>query len=237
MTLLEAYEKVKEIDSILNKKIGFDLSYKEVGFSLVSYGLLIRGYNKFIYNRSLDKNIKGEDLKAIMRVNYVGRSNIFSFFAFIKGVNKWVKLFFCIIIIGSLIMFLYFDGLSYIYYYKNLYIQFLYHYYMLILLILNIIPIIINAIILYLLSKVESKGHISIPKFSPNILKRFINYLIYIGKNKELLNYYKGRCRAELLFYVVLLVFILCVFIYYSVSVSFSNEINDVSNVSGDQDK
>ena len=108
---------------------------------------------------------------------------------------------------------------------------------MLILLILNIIPIIINAMILYLLDKVEKKGYISIPKYLPNILKRFINYLIYIGKNKELLNYYKGRCRAELLFYVVLLVFILCVFIYYSVSVSFSNEINDVSNVSGDQDK
>ena len=65
---------------------------------------------------------------------------------------------------------------------------------MLILLILINIPIIINAILLYLLAKVESKGYISIPKFSPNVLKRFIKYLIKIGKNKELLNYYKGRC-------------------------------------------
>ena len=90
-------------------------------------------------------------------------------------------------------MFLYFDGLSYIYYYKNLYIQFLYDYYMLILLILLLIPIIINAIFLYLLAKVESKGYISTPKFSPKILKRFINYLIKIGKKKELLKYYKGQ--------------------------------------------
>lgn len=89
-------------------------------------------------------------------------------------------------------MFLYFDGLSFIYYYKNWIYKIYYPYYKLILLILNIIPIIINAIFLFMLAKVESKGYISIPKFAPNILKRFINYLIKIGKDKELLNYYKG---------------------------------------------
>ena len=70
------------------------------------------------------------------------------------------------------------------------------------------VPIFINGIILYLLGKLEKKGEISIPKnkLLPGIFNRFINYLMKISKNKELLSYYKGRCKAELVFYVVILI-------------------------------
>ena len=82
-----------------------------------------------------------------------------------------------------------------------------------------------------MLYKVESKGYISIPKFSPNILKRFLNYLIKIGNNKELLNSYKDYIWAELKFYLVILVIVLCVFTYNSYN------INDVSKyISNDKD-
>lgn len=127
MTLLELYEKVKQIDSKLELKIA--LNYKEVGLSLVSYGLLMKGFNKYVYNRPIPKQFQGEDLKTILRAKHVGRiffgtilapfmifsfhqvrsryplfnvnvtkniesdnnlgkSSIFGFFAFIKGVNK-----------------------------------------------------------------------------------------------------------------------------------------------------
>ena len=67
-----------------------------------------------------------------------------------------------------------------------------------------------------MLGKVESKGYISVPKYGPNILKRFINFLIKLGQNKELLNYWKGYSLAELKFYVFILLFVLCVFSYFS---------------------
>lgn len=127
MTLLELYEKVKQIDSKLELKIA--LNYKEVGLSLVSYGLLMKGFNKYVYNRPIPKQFQGEDLKTILRAKHAGRiffgtimapfmifsfhqlrsryplfnvnvtkniesdnnlgkSSIFGFFAFIKGVNK-----------------------------------------------------------------------------------------------------------------------------------------------------
>ena len=95
---------------------------------------------------------------------------------------------------------------------------------LIILLFLILIPITVNAITLYLLDIIEKKDKISNHKLIPSILNRYINYLIKDGNNKELLNYYKSYSWAELKFYVVILVFVLCVFTY------FSYEINDVSS-------
>ena len=72
-----------------------------------------------------------------------------------------------------------------------------------------------NAITLYLLVKIERKSEISIHKLFPIILDRYINYLIKVGNNEELLSYYKGRCKAELAFYVIIL-------ILYFISLKFS---------------
>ena len=268
ITLLELYEKIKEIDSKLDLKLIWN--YKELGLSLVSYGLIMRSFNKYVYKRPIPKILQGEDLKTILRARYVGRiifgtimapfviismnglkglnllsdvnvnltknnetdnnlnkSSTIVFLAIIKGlkgVNKWVKLFLGIIIIVSLIMlwYAYGDILTNINFYKNWIYKNFYPYYILILLILIFIPIIVNAIFLFMLYKVESKGYISIPKFSPNILKRFINFLKKTNKNKELLNYYKGQSWAELKFYVVILVIVLCVISYYSINITIS---------------
>lgn len=99
-----------------------------------------------------------------------------------------------------------FDGMSMIYYIKDLKNDIYFSYLKYLLLLFILIPIFINGIILYLLGKVEKKGDISIPKLLPGMFNRFISYILKIGKNKELLTYYKGRCKAELVFYVVILI-------------------------------
>lgn len=86
-----------------------------------------------------------------------------------------------------------------------------------------IIPIMINIIILLLLRTLDKNGNDSVlinslSRLFPNFLnivqssKSFINYLIKIVNNKELLNYYKSRGYLEILFYVALL---LMVFIFF----------------------
>ena len=102
-------------------------------------------------------------------------------------------------------MLIYFEGLSYIFNIINIYKQYIFQYYMFILLFVMFIPITINGIVLYLLYKVESQGSISISKYSPNILKRSIQFLIRLGRNKESLDAFKLRCRSELSFYLILL--------------------------------
>ena len=104
-------------------------------------------------------------------------------------------------------MFFMFDGMSLIYYIKDLKNDmYFFCYFNIFLLLIILIPIIINSFILYLLIKIERKGEISNPKLFPSILNKYINYLIEVGKNKELLSYYKDRCKSELVFYVVILI-------------------------------
>ena len=107
-------------------------------------------------------------------------------------------------------MFFIFNGMSLIYYIKNdmpTQINEIYYYFKIFLLFIILVPIIMNAITLYLLVKIERKSEISIHKLFPIILDRYINYLIKVGNNEELLSYYKGRCKAELAFYVIILIF------------------------------
>lgn len=99
-----------------------------------------------------------------------------------------------------------FDGTSLIYYIKDLKNEIYYSYLNYFLLFIILVPIFINGIILYLLGIIEKNGEISIPKILPSILNRYINYINKIGKNKELLSYYKGRCKAELGLYLVILI-------------------------------
>lgn len=107
-----------------------------------------------------------------------------------------------------------FDGMSMIYYIKDLKNEIYYYYLNYFLLFTILVPIFINGIILYLLGKIEKTGEISIPKILPSILNRYINYINNIGKNKELLSYYKGRCKAELGLYVVILILYFICFMF-----------------------
>lgn len=120
-------------------------------------------------------------------------------------VNVSVIIFTLLILI---LMFWMFDGMRMMYYIKELKNDIYSSYLNYLLLLFILVPIFINGIILYLLGKLEKKGEISIPKnkLLPGIFNRFINYLMKISKNKELLSYYKGRCKAELVFYVVILI-------------------------------
>src|SRR5579875_3659459 len=103
-----------------------------------------------------------------------------------------------------------FDGMSMIYCIKDLKNEIYFSYLKYLLLLFILVPIFINGIILYLLRKLEKNGEISLTltltKILPGIFNRFISYIMKIGKNKELLTYYKGRCKAELVFYVVILI-------------------------------
>ena len=99
-----------------------------------------------------------------------------------------------------------FDGMSLIYYIKDLKNDIYYYYFKNFLFFIILIPITINTITLYLLDKIERKDERSNHKLFPSILNRYVNYLIKVGENKELLSYYKGRCIAELVFYVIILI-------------------------------
>jgi hypothetical protein len=153
---------------------------------------------------SLEQNIVNE--------NNSTKSSNFGLFFLLKKVNVWVIV---IIILILILMFFIFDGMSMIYYIKNLKNEIYYFYYFKIfLLFIILIPIIINSIILYLLKSIEKKGEISIPNFLPSILNRSINYLVKVGKNKELLSYYKERCKSELVFYVIILILYFICFMF-----------------------
>ena len=79
------------------------------------------------------------------------------------------------------------------------------------------VPIFINGILLYLLDKIEKNGVLPIyqNKILASMLNGYINYINKIGQNKELLNYYKGRCKGELLFYnIIIILLVIIQFIY-----------------------
>jgi hypothetical protein len=115
------------------------------------------------------------------------------------------------------------DGMSFIYYIKDLRNNMFFVKYFILFIIL--IPIFINVITLYFIRKIEKTGKISIQQQTKNnlflppsllalrrakqslsIFNKYINYINKIGKNKELLKYYKGRCRAESVFYIFILI-------------------------------
>lgn len=101
-----------------------------------------------------------------------------------------------------------FDGMSMFYYIKDLKFE-IYSLFNKFLFFMILIPIIINTVTLYLLEIIIRNGEISIAKAKnllPSILNRYINYLIKVTKNKELLSYYIGRCKAELVFYLIILI-------------------------------
>lgn len=62
-TLREIYDHYTKI----NEKISLNINpnYKEIGFSLVGYGLLVRTYNKLVYNRPLPTGLSVEELNVI----------------------------------------------------------------------------------------------------------------------------------------------------------------------------
>ena len=258
ITLSDIYNKTIELKDKSNININF--KYMEMGLSMVSYGLLLKSYDKYVNKCPLPTNVTAEELRTIKSIRAFSRfwfaglvapalvfafhqirprssvieinqslpeknseidsnttkmSNFGWFFLF-KKVNNWVKVFIILILI---LMFFMFDGTNLIYNIKDLNIERYYSFLKYFLLFIILIPIIINAITLYLLGKIEIKGEISIPahKFFHIILNRHIHYLIKIGNNKELLSYYKGRCKAELVFYVIILIlyFICLIFVMW----------------------
>lgn len=93
----------------------------------------------------------------------------FGWFFLLKKVNIWVKIFVVLILI---LMFFMFDGMSLIYYIKDLIndTYYNYHYYFKgFLLFLILIPITVNAITLYLLDIIEKKDKISNHKLIQSI--------------------------------------------------------------------
>lgn len=261
ITLRDIYENYNKLNENFNLNI--NPNYKEIGFNLVSYGLLLKSYNKFVYNRPIPTNVVGEELKVIKTTRQFSRFwftglvaplLLFSFYKirekgsyvnvnvnlpevtsssttdnttknngllllltqkvntlFPKVPKGWWVIIFIIII---LILWK-FDGKSLIYYIKDLKKDMYIYYLKYFLLFIILVPIVINVITLYFLGKKEKNGEINILKkniFS-SILNRYIYYINIIGKNKELLSYYKSRCQAELGFYV----FILILYFYFFV--------------------
>ncbi len=119
--------------------------------------------------------------------------NIFSFLTFL---NKRKKLLWVILLL--FIIFIKFGGLNFLINFNK--INFFNYYYRYIIISVVLIPVFFNGVVLILLFILKKKENISVPEFLPNILKKIISYLIRISKNKELLNYYKGRGYAEMYF-------------------------------------
>ena len=63
ITLRDIYEKYKEIDEKFSLRIHPD--YKDIGLSMLSYGILLNRYNKYVHNRPLPHNLSPEDLKIL----------------------------------------------------------------------------------------------------------------------------------------------------------------------------
>lgn len=269
ITIKELYEKTLK----LKDKIDWQSSvnYFEVGSNLVSYGLLLKAFNKYVYNKPLPPGLSAQDMVVLRQVRSIGRvwfaglfapmllfgfhtlrtksslfdikininnkENSFMFLIFFKNlIGKRVKLFtrsaaLALLIILIVIFFiLYSNGrlsatnlISYIYLPADL----IYPYIKVLLFISIIIPIVINAIFLWLFILIERKGTISIPILEKNNRKsasllaflisklkvrEVLDYLTKICSNKELLSYYRSRNIAEIKFYVIMLLMVLILF-------------------------
>lgn len=69
ITLKEMYDKV----IIFKDKYELNVNYLELGYNLVSYGILLRAYNKLIYNRKIPTGLSTQDLVVIRQVRSIGR--------------------------------------------------------------------------------------------------------------------------------------------------------------------
>ena len=63
ITLSEVYNKAKEVKDKYN--ITISPNYTEIGLSLVSYGLLMKAYNKHVYSKPLPKGVAAEELRIL----------------------------------------------------------------------------------------------------------------------------------------------------------------------------
>lgn len=261
-------------DTYLNvkKQVPFEIkaNHLEIGFNLVGYGLLLRSYNKFVYNRPIHPSLTGAELEVIHATRTISRfwfaglvaplmlfsfqqmrakggmvdvtinssaststnvldktttnSNGLGLFFLLKqkvktqisslSLSSWSGWILILTILIFIILFWMLDGMSFIYYIKDLRNNMFFVKYFVSFIIL--IPVLINVITLYFISKIEKTGEISIQQHTKNnislrlrslsIFNKYINYINKIGKNKELLKYYKGRCRAESVFYIFILI-------------------------------
>lgn len=71
ITLNDIYQKYKNLDEKL--LIHINPNYKEIGFSMVSYGLLINRYNKYVHNRPIPTNLTSEDLRVVKTTRTIAR--------------------------------------------------------------------------------------------------------------------------------------------------------------------
>jgi succinylglutamate desuccinylase len=69
MSVYEVLDKVK----IFKDKFELDVNKLEVGYNLVSYGLLLRAFNKFVYNRPIPPGLSAPDLVVLRMVRSLGR--------------------------------------------------------------------------------------------------------------------------------------------------------------------
>lgn len=77
-------------------------------------------------------------------------------------------------------------------------------------LIVIFIPLIINSIMLYILTRKDKTGTekniLVVDKYLPSILVKFSNLLRNIVNNKELKIYYISRCKTEFFIYIFILI-------------------------------
>ena len=71
ITLRDIYEMCKKTDDNLCLRI--HPNYKEIGLSLISYGILLNNYNKYVHNRPIPTNLSVEDIRVIKTTKSISR--------------------------------------------------------------------------------------------------------------------------------------------------------------------
>lgn len=71
ITLNDIYQKSKNLDSLLQLKL--TPNYINYALNLVSYGILLRSYNKFVHNRPIPSNLSVEEYRLIKTTRTVTR--------------------------------------------------------------------------------------------------------------------------------------------------------------------
>lgn len=226
MTIREIMLKFNENNKLellmkkLNEKVAWDLNSYQIGMRVVSYGLLIKSYNKLVYNRPYPSHFTPEQLRSASKFRYysriwfagvfapmllmvsygfqkeilnvtIGQSTIFPLFIMkIKNYPKFWSF------IGLLLLTLFvFIGLGWIDY-KNILYFFSYYYYNILYFVI-LFPIVINILVLLLFVLIIRVNKIS-QILSSN---KYSAFLVEICKNKGLLNYYRKSAYIDLIIY------------------------------------
>lgn len=71
ITLRDIYEKYKILDDKISLRI--NSNYKEIGLNMVSYGILLNRYNKYVHNRPFPTNLTPEDLRLLKTTRTISR--------------------------------------------------------------------------------------------------------------------------------------------------------------------